>query len=185
MQSTGSDLDSTSVITSNLAVAYEHRPYREKILLQATRERLWKAVSESDQFGSWFGVAFDGPFVQGARLTGRIVPTTVDSDIAKLQEPHAGKSFELSVDQIEPMRRISFRWHPFAIEPGVDYSNEPTTLIVFELHEAAGGTLLTISESGFDQIPLFRRATAFEANDGGWAMQTTLIAKYLATPAVA
>ena len=157
----------------------------KKMLLRATRERVWKAISEADQFGAWFGVAFDGPFEKGARLTGRIVPTTVDSDIARLQEPHAGKSFEFSVDQIEPMRRISFRWHPFAIEPGVDYSKEPTTLIVFELHAAAGGTLLTISESGFDQIPLSRRAAAFNANDGGWAMQTTLIAKYLATQAVA
>ena len=83
------------------------------------------------------------------------------------------------------MRRISFRWHPFAIEPDVDYSKEPTTLIVFELHEAASGTLLTISESGFDQIPLSRRAAACKANDGGWAMQTTLIAKYLATQAAA
>ncbi len=83
------------------------------------------------------------------------------------------------------MRKISFRWHPFAIESDVDYSKEPPTLIVFELHEAAGGTLLTISESGFDQIPLSRRVAAFKANDGGWAMQTTLIAKYLATQAVA
>jgi uncharacterized protein YndB with AHSA1/START domain len=156
-----------------------------KILLHATRERVWKAISDADQFGTWFGVAFDGPFVQGARLTGRLVPTALDPDIAKLQAPHAGKSFEFSVDQIDPMRRISFRWHPFAIEPGVDYSEEPTTLIVFELHESAGGTLLTISESGFDQIPLSRRATAFQMNDGGWTMQTTLIARYLATQAVA
>ena len=156
----------------------------KKILLHATRERVWKAISEADQFGAWFGVTFDGPFAKGARLTGRLVPTTVDSDVAKLQEPHAGKSFEFSVDQIEPMWRISFRWHPFAIEPDVDYSKEPTTLIVFELYEATGGTLLTIFESGFDQIPLSRRAAAFKANDGGWAMQTTVIAKYLATQAV-
>jgi uncharacterized protein YndB with AHSA1/START domain len=152
----------------------------KKILLHATRERVWKAISEAEQFGAWFGVAFDGSFVGGARLTGRIVPTAVDPNIAKLQEPHAGKPFEFSVDRIEPMQRISFRWHPFAVETGVDYSNEPTTLIVFELHEAEGGTLLTISETGFDQIPLARRAAAFKANDGGWAMQTTLIAKYLA-----
>jgi uncharacterized protein YndB with AHSA1/START domain len=157
----------------------------KKIFLRATRERVWRAISEADQFGAWFGVAFDGPFVAGARLTGKLVPTTVDSDIAKLQEPHAGKSFEFSVVQIEPMRRFSFRWHPFAIEPNVDYSQEPTTLIVFELHEAAGGTLLTISESGFDQIPLPRRASAFKSNEGGWTLQTTLIANYLAAQAVA
>ena len=157
----------------------------KRILLRATRERVWKAISEADQFGAWFGVAFDGPFEKGARLTGRIVPTTVDSDIAKLQEPHAGKPVEFSVDEIEPMQRISFRWHPFAVEPGIDYSKEPTTFIVFDLQEAPGGTLLTISESGFDHIPLSRRAAAFKANDSGWTMQTTLIAKYLAKQAAA
>jgi hypothetical protein len=78
------------------------------------------------------------------------------------------------------MRSISFRWHPYALEPGVDYAKEPTTLIVFELQEVFGGTLLTISESGFDQIPLARRARAFSANDSGWTMQTKLIEKYLA-----
>jgi uncharacterized protein YndB with AHSA1/START domain len=152
----------------------------KKILLRATRERVWKAISDADQFGTWFGVAFDGPFENGSCLTGRIVPTAVDKDIAKLQEPHAGKPFEFSVVKIEPMQSISFRWHPFAVEPGVDYAKEPTTLIVFDLQDAAGGTLLTIVESGFDQIPLGRRAAAFKANDGGWTMQTTLIAKYLA-----
>jgi len=152
----------------------------KKILLRAPLERVWKAISEADRFGAWFGVAFDGPFTEGAHLTGRIVPTTVDPEIAKLQAPHAGKPFEFSVDRIEPMQKIAFRWHPFAVEPGVDYSNEPTTSIVFALREAEGGTLLTITESGFDQIPLARRAAAFKANDGGWAMQTTLIAKYLA-----
>jgi len=78
------------------------------------------------------------------------------------------------------MRKFSFRWHPYAVDPGVDYSKEPTTLIVFELQEISGGTLLTISESGFDQIPLERRAKAFAANDAGWVMQVKLIEKYLA-----
>lgn len=152
----------------------------KKILLHATRERVWSAISDSKQFGAWFGVAFDGAFVPGARVTGKIAPTTVDAEIAKLQEAHAGKAFEFSVETIEPMQRICFRWHPFAVEPGVDYSKEPTTLIVFELQEATGGTLLTILESGFDQIPLARRAKAFAANDGGWTLQTKLIEKYLA-----
>jgi len=75
----------------------------KKILLRATRERVWKAISDAEQFGAWFGVAFDGDFVRGVHLTGRIVPTAVDRDIAKLQEPHAGKPFEFSVDRIEPM----------------------------------------------------------------------------------
>jgi len=153
---------------------------QKEILLHATRARVWQAISDSKQFGAWFGVAFDDTFTEGARLTGRIVPTTVDADIARLQEPHAGAPFEFVVDRIEPMERISFRWHPFAVEPGVDYSKEPTTLIVFELQEVPGGTLLTISESGFDQIPLARRAKAFTANEGGWTMQTKLIEKYLA-----
>jgi uncharacterized protein YndB with AHSA1/START domain len=152
----------------------------KKILLHATRERVWQAISDSKQFGAWFGVAFDGPFAEGARLTGTIVPTSVDAEVARLQQPHAGMAFEFLVDRIEPMRRISFRWHPFAVEPGVDYAKEPATLIVFEMQDVSGGILLTISESGFDQIPLARRAQAFAANDGGWTMQTKLIEKYLA-----
>lgn len=152
----------------------------KQVLLHATRERVWQAISDSRQFGSWFGVAFDGPFIEGARLTGRIVPTTVDAEVARLQQPYAGKTFEFSVEHIEPMTRISFRWHPYALEPGIDYSKEPTTLIVFQLTEVSGNILLSIVESGFDQIPLERRAKAFAANEGGWAKQTELIAKYLA-----
>ena len=149
-------------------------------LLRAPQERVWRAISDPKQFGLWFGVAFDGPFVAGTQMKGRIVPTKVDPEIAKMQEPHTGKAFEWSVERIEPMRLIAFRWHPFAIEPDVDYSKEETTLIVFELEEAPGGTKLTITESGFDKIPLERRAKAFEANAGGWAAQITLITKYLA-----
>jgi uncharacterized protein YndB with AHSA1/START domain len=152
----------------------------KKILLCAPRERVWRAISDAKEFGSWFGVAFDGPFTQGARLTGKITPTTVDAEVAKMQEPYAGKAFDFTVERIEPMQRISFRWHPYAVEPGVDYSKEPITLIEFELAEAAGGILLKISESGFDQIPLARRAKAFKANEGGWEIQTHLIEKYLA-----
>jgi uncharacterized protein YndB with AHSA1/START domain len=154
----------------------------KKVLLRAPLERVWHAIADADQFGTWFGVAFDGPFVAGAHLTGRIVPTRVDPEVAELQRPHEGKAFEFTVDRIEPMRRISFRWHPFAVEPGVDYTNEPTTLIEFTLEEVPDGVLLTITESGFDNIPLERRAKAFAANDGGWAKQTQLIEKYLAVP---
>ncbi len=78
------------------------------------------------------------------------------------------------------MRLLSFRWHPFAVEPGLDYSKEPATLVAFELEPAAGGTMLTITESGFDRIPLARRAKAFAANDQGWLAQTKLLEKYLA-----
>ena len=152
----------------------------KKVVLQAPRERVWRAISDAREFGAWFGVAFDGAFAAGARLTGRVTPTRVDAEVARSQEPYAGKTFEIVVDRIEPMRLLSFRWHPFAVEPGVDYTNEPSTLVVFELQEAAGGTLLTITESGFDRIPLERRAQAFTANDQGWAAQTRLIEKYLA-----
>ena len=151
----------------------------KKILLHAPRERVWRAISDAREFGSWFGVAFDGPFAEGTRLTGKITPTTVDAEVAKMQEPYSGKAFDWTVERIEPMRRISFRWHPFAVETGVDYSKEATTLIEFELAEAAGGTLLTISESGFDQIPLARRLEAFTANEQGWGMVVKLLEEYL------
>jgi Activator of Hsp90 ATPase homolog 1-like protein len=83
------------------------------------------------------------------------------------------------VDRLEPMTLFSFRWHPYAIDPNRDYSKEPMTLVTFALAEAEGGTLLTVTESGFDQIPADRRAKAIEANNGGWAHQTRLIDKYL------
>ncbi len=152
----------------------------KRILLKAPLERVWRAISDAGQFGSWFGMEFDGAFVAGARLTGKIRPTKVDPNVAKLQEPHSGKAGAFVVDGIEPMRRFSFRWHPYAIEPGVDYSAEPMTRVVFELQVAPGGTLLTITESGFDRIPLARRAMALRANEGGWEHQTRLIEKYLA-----
>jgi uncharacterized protein YndB with AHSA1/START domain len=155
----------------------------KNVLLHAPRERVWRAISDSKEFGSWFGVELDGPFVAGARMTGRIVPTTVDPEVARGQEPYRGRTFELTVDRVQPMRLFSFRWHPFAVEPGVDYSKEPTTLVEFELEEVPGGTMLTITESGFDRIPLARRAQAFASNEQGWAAQSRLIEKYLSSPA--
>jgi uncharacterized protein YndB with AHSA1/START domain len=154
----------------------------KKIVLKATRERVWQAVSDSARFGFWFGVEFEAPFVPGSWITGRIVPTKVDPEVAKLQEPHTGKKFEILIERIQPMDQFSFRWHPFAIDPAVDYAKEPTTLVTFELAKADDGTLLTIKESGFEQIPAARRKQAFEANDGGWTHQTKLIEKYLALP---
>jgi len=153
---------------------------RKTIVLKATRERVWQAISDPVRFGAWFGFELDGPFIEGSWVTGRIVPTKVDPEVAKLQEPHTGAKWSVYVERIEPMERFSFRWHPFAIDPAHDYSQEPTTLVTFELREAEGGILLTITESGFDQIPLARRAQAFEANDKGWTHQTRLIEKYLA-----
>jgi uncharacterized protein YndB with AHSA1/START domain len=155
----------------------------KKVLLHAPRERVWHAISDSKQFGSWFGVAFDGPFAPDKRMIGKIVPTTVDPEVAKLQEPHRGTAFEFAVERIEPQRIFSFRWHPYAVEKGVDYSKEPSTLVMFELQEVAEGTMLTVTESGFDRIPIERRAKAFAANDGGWSHQMKLIEKYLALAA--
>ena len=152
----------------------------KQVLLRAPRERVWRAISDAKEFGIWFGVAFDGPFTQNTRLTGKIVPTKMDEKIAKMQEPYTGKAYDWTVERIEPMQRISFRWHPYAVEEGVDYSKEPTTLIEFVLEDAPDGILLKISESRFDQIPLARRAKAFKANEGGWEMQSRLIEKYLA-----
>lgn len=149
-------------------------------VLAAPLARVWAAVSDARQFGAWFGVEFDGPFAAGARLTGRIRPTTVDPEVAKLQEPHAGTPFHLVVDRVEPMHTFAFRWHPYAVGD-VDVSQEPMTLVTFTLADAAeGGTSLTIVESGFDAIPLERRAAAFTANEGGWTHQLRLVAKYLA-----
>lgn len=154
-------------------------------LLRAPRERVWRAISDAKHFGSWFGVDFDGPFVAGQHLTGKIVPTSVDAEVAKSQEPYRGRAFDFTIDRIEPMRLFSFRWHPFAVDPNVDYSNEQTTLVEFVLEELAEGTKLVITESGFDKVPLERRAQAFAMNEQGWAAQTKLIEKYLANASAA
>lgn len=152
----------------------------KRVLLKAPQERVWQAISDYRQFGIWFGVSFEGPFVAGAPLHGRITLTTVDPEVAKLQKPYENLAFDIRVERVEPIHHFSFRWHPHAHDPGVDYSKEKMTLVVFELAAAPGGTLLTITESGFDRIPLARRAAAFAANDGGWTHQCKLIEKYLA-----
>ena len=152
----------------------------KKVLLRAPRRRVWRAIADSQEFGKWFGVKFEGPFKAGGFLRGVIVPTSVDPEVAKAQQPYTGMRFDVTVERIEPERLFSFRWHPNAIEPGVDYSDEPTTLVTFMLEEAADGTLLTVSESGFDGIPLSRRAKAFSANEQGWGMVVKLIEQHLA-----
>lgn len=149
-------------------------------VLKAPRERVWRAVSDSQQYGAWFGARFDGTFTAGAKLTATIVPTEADADVAKSQEPYRGRTFTFEVERVEPPRLIAFRWHPYAVDPAHDYSQEPTTLIVLELEEVEGGTRLTITESGFENIPLARRAEAFKMNEGGWQAQLVLIEKYLA-----
>src|SRR6266571_4232323 len=121
----------------------------KKILLRAPRERVWRALSDSTEFGAWFGMKFDGPFAPGKPVRGVIVTTTVDAEVAKAQKAHEGKAFEIVIDRIEPQRLFSFRWHPHAIDPAVDYSAEPMTLVTCVLQDAADGIQLTVTESGF------------------------------------
>ena len=149
------------------------------VALRAPRGRVWRALTDAKEFGTWFGVKFDGPFVAGQPCHGVIVTTTVDADVARAQKAHEGKAFDITIDRIEPERLFSFRWHPYAIDPAIDYSREPTTLVEFTLEERPDGTALTVTESGFDGIPLARRAEAFTANEGGWTMMVTVIAKYV------
>jgi uncharacterized protein YndB with AHSA1/START domain len=144
---------------------------RKNVLLHAARARIWRALTNSQEFGTWFGVRFDGPFVAGAKVSGVITGTTVDPEVALLQKPHEGTPFEITVERMEPERLFSFSWHPAGAEP--------STLVEFVLEEAAGGILLTVTESGFDKISLSRRAQAFKDNEQGWAMQMQLIEKYL------
>jgi len=153
----------------------------EKVItLRAPRSRVWRAISDAREFGLWFGVAFDGPFVAGGHVTGKIVPTTADAQIAAMQKPYEGHPFDFTIDRVEPESLFSFRWHPFAIEKDVDYSAEPATLVTFLLESVEDGTRLTITETGFHRIPLARRAKAFAANEGGWQAQASLITNYLA-----
>jgi uncharacterized protein YndB with AHSA1/START domain len=152
----------------------------KKILLRAPRARVWRALTDSREFGTWFGMRVDGPFVAGTSVKATIVTTQVDPEVAAHQKEFEGLGFPLLVERIDPERLFSFRWHPHAIERGVDYSGEPTTLVAFELAEAPGGVLLTVTESGFDRVPLERRAKAFAANEQGWGMVVSLIEKHLA-----
>jgi uncharacterized protein YndB with AHSA1/START domain len=151
----------------------------KRILLHAPRKRVWRALTDSTEFGTWFGMKFDGRFAPGARMRGVVVPTQANAEVAKAQKEHEGLPVEIFIEQMEPERLFSFRWHPFAIERGVDYSAEPTTLVVFSLEEVADGVMLTVTESGFDQIPLARRAKAFTANEGGWSVMVKVLEGYL------
>lgn len=151
----------------------------KNILLKTSLARAWRALSDSTEFGTWFGMRFTGPFAPEAIMRGVIVPTTMNAEVATAQQAYEGIPFDITIEQIVPERLFSFRWHPGAVDSGVDYSLEPTTLVEFTLQEADGGVLLTVIETGFDQIPLARRAKAFASNEGGWTMAITLIAEYV------
>lgn len=152
----------------------------KKIKLRAPRARVWRALADSQEFGTWFGMRIEGPFAPGAVMRGTIVPTKVDPEVAAAQKPYEGTPFDITIERMEPERLFSFRWHPGAVEPGYDYSVEPTTLVVFTLEDEGDGILLTVTETGFEGIPLARRAKAFASNDAGWGMVIGLIEAYLA-----
>ena len=140
----------------------------KRIVLRAPRSRVWRAVSNAQEFGAWFGAKFEGGFNPGARVEGQITSPGYE---------HV--TLEFFIERMEPEHLISYRWHPYAIEPNVDFSKEPTTLVEFRLDEVPDGTRLTIAESGFDRIPLARRAEAFRMNDDGWAAQLENIERYV------
>jgi uncharacterized protein YndB with AHSA1/START domain len=141
---------------------------KKQIEIAAPLSRVWRALTDSQQFGEWFLVKMDGPFVAGQPVGGQIT--------------HPGYEhvrMEIVVKAIEPETLFSYTWHPYSIDPKVDYSNEESTLVEFRLEATAGGTLLTVTETGFDKILAARRAVAFRMNDGGWAQQLKNIEAYV------
>jgi uncharacterized protein YndB with AHSA1/START domain len=141
-----------------------------KVLIKATRTRVWWALSDAAEFGAWFGVNFTGKtFIAGKAVQGKIT-----------YPGYEHLTMEVQIEKIEPERLLSWRWHPAAIDPKVDYSHEPTTLVVFELEEVEGGIMLSVVESGLDKIPLERRATVMRLNSSGWEQQMENIKKHVA-----
>jgi uncharacterized protein YndB with AHSA1/START domain len=138
------------------------------LLLRAPRTRVWQALTNAADFGAWFGSEFEGVFTPGAHVQGRITAPGYEHVV-----------IQLVVEQMVPERLFSYRWHPYAIEPGMDYSTEPMTLVEFHLAEVADGTQLTLVESGFDNLPPGRRDEAFRMNEQGWAAQITNIERYV------
>ena len=140
----------------------------KRIVLRAPRARVWQALANAEAFGEWFGVKLKGSFAPGARLPGEIT-----------HKGYEHVRFEITVERMEPEKLFSWRWHPNAIDPRIDYSAEPTTLVVFEFEETPEGTVLTVVESGFDGIPLTRRLEAYRGNEKGWEAQMKAIERYV------
>ena len=143
----------------------------KRIELKAPISTVWRALTDHRAFGEWFRVKLDGPFAQGEVSHGHITYPGYE---------HC--KWEATVQKIEPERLFSFTWHPYAIDPAVDYSQEPATLVEFRLEPKDGGTLLILIESGFDAIPKDRRFEAFRMNDTGWTIQMTNIERHVAQP---
>lgn len=141
-----------------------------KIVLKATRARVWQALTHIEEFNSWFRVRIPGTtFVAGQKYSGRVAYPGYEHLV-----------FEITIEKADPQRLFSWRWHPAAIDPKVDYSNEPTTLVEFQLQDAAEGTLLTVVESGIDRIPAQRRLDVFRMNSSGWDEQIRNIEQHVA-----
>lgn len=142
----------------------------KKILLKAPRSRVWRALTSAEEFGDWFGVNLKGhTFAPGQRVQAQITIPGYEHVV-----------FDVWIERMEPERAFSWRWHPAAVERGVDYSKEPTTLVEFELQDAEGGTLLSVVESGFDKVPPERRLSAFRMNTEGWEGQLKNVEKHVA-----
>jgi uncharacterized protein YndB with AHSA1/START domain len=138
-----------------------------KIVIRAPRARVWRALTTGSEFSKWFHVEMDGEFTPGAQI--RMTSTYPQC---------AGQSFYLYVEQMTPERKFSWKWHPGMSRPGLDYSKEPMTTVEFRLEDVDGGTLLTVEESGFDRIPLSRRAGVFSENTEGWRIQMESLEEY-------
>jgi uncharacterized protein YndB with AHSA1/START domain len=132
----------------------------KRIELKAPVSRVWRALTDHREFGEWFRVKLHDPFVPGKIARGKIA-----------YPGYEHVTFEAVVQKMEPERVFSFTWHPYAVDPKVDYSNEEPTLVEFKLEKTSTGTLLTVTESGFDKIPSHRRSEAFRMNEGGWSEQ--------------
>ena len=141
----------------------------KQIELKAPVSRVWQALTDHKQFGEWFRVNIQSPFVPGQTARGNVLYPGYEHVV-----------WEAVVQKIEPERLFSFTWHPYAIDSAVDYSGETPTLVEFRLQPTATGTLLTLTESGFDNIPAHRRADAFRMNDNGWTQQMKNIETYVA-----
>ncbi|AMO25222.1 SRPBCC family protein [Ramlibacter tataouinensis] len=141
------------------------------VIIDAPRQRVWRALAQAEEFGNWFGVNLKGQsFAPGQRARG---PITYPS--------YEHLMFEVVVERVQAQELLSFRWHPYAVDPAVDYSQEEPALVTFTLTDApAGGTLLTVVESGFDKVPPQRRAEAFRMNSGGWDAQMENVRRHVA-----
>jgi uncharacterized protein YndB with AHSA1/START domain len=138
------------------------------IEIDAPVSRVWRALTDHAQFGEWFGAKLDGPFAVGKTTAGKIT-----------HPEYSHIQWEVTVQKMEAKRLFSFTWHPYAVDKNKDYSKETPTLVEFRLAKSKGGTLLTVTETGFDKIPASRRDEAFRMHKEGWAGQTKRIKKYV------